>query len=502
MNAPLPMPVGGVDRFAMAVAALPSLPKTIHYEDEYDEKIRAIKVDQCKDSLVLHDSGASHTIRFTRFDQRVRPLIREFLLGSLMERAPRTVILYHSMLTTISAEDIEKAALSEPSTFRTSWSEMTARYSSDSLVTLKALLSFLCQVRFEFWGPTYREFISRALPIQGRDAYSTVRSGDAFLTIDEEARLVNWIDEATIQANSIERSSVEIACLVVCSYQFGMRPKQLGMTRIRDCSIRFSEEDKSAIVHITFQMIKQKDAALSGLALHRKVKREWAPLFVALLKFSEGEGKDTFLFGFSNRIGLSIALNDKLNEIVAGGTRRVAYDLRHSMAQRLVDSGASHEELAAAMGHSQLASGLVYFRASANQAELVNKALGISSVYQRVAKIAADKYISPEELHLLKEDQQIAGVPHGIPIAGIGGCKTGQPSCPYNPVTACYGCPKFMPVIDIAMHEKVLEEFRGIVHLYKDVSRGENHSPAYLQLQRTINEVMGVIQDLKEAHAE
>jgi hypothetical protein len=52
------------------------------------------------------------------------------------------------------------------------------------------------------------------------------------------------------------------------------------------------------------------------------------------------------------------------------------------------------------------------------------------------------------------------------------------------------------------MHEKVLGEFRGIVHLYKDVSRGEAQSPAYLQLQRTINEVMGVIQDLKGAYAE
>jgi len=164
-----------------------------------------------------------------------------------------------------------------------------------------------------------------------------------------------------------------------------------------------------------------------------------------------------------------------------------------------VDSGASHEELAAAMGHSELRTGLVYFRASANQAELVNKALGISETYRTVARIATERFIDESELAKLRGDQQVGGVPHGIPISGIGGCESGQPSCPFNPVTACYGCPKFMPVRDLALHEQVLKDFRSIVLFYKDVGHGEVASPAYLQLQRTISEVQGVIRELEIA---
>lgn len=490
------------DRFLEAVTALPPLPKLIHYEDDYDEKVRSIKVDECLDSVTLHVSGATETLIFIRFDERIRQLMRFFLLISLQDKAPRTVSWYFYLLTKIAVTDIENSALCEPIRFKDGWTELTAKYSSDALVALKGLLAFFCEVRFALWTPLHNEFVSRALPVKQRDPYATVRSGEAFLTIDEEASLVRWIDQSALQAENMDKSTAELACLVVCSYQFGMRPKQLGMARKRDCIVRTSLEDNSVIVHLTFQLVKQRDAALSGLPLHRKVKREWGPLFATLVKHKELDTSDSFLFGFSSRIALSNALIRILAEILPGGARRVAYDVRHSMAQRLVDSGASHEELAAAMGHTRLESGLVYFRATANQAELVNKALGISDTYIAVAKIAANKFISLDELTALKGDQQIAGVPHGIPISGIGGCMTGQPSCPYNPVTACYGCPKFMPVRDAALHEQVLEDFRGIVQFYMDTGRGETHSPAYLQLQRTISKVQDVIRDLKGSSEE
>lgn len=497
MTASLPNKNVAIDPFSAAVAMLPPLPRVIHYEDDYDEKVRSIKVDDCVDSVALHVSGSQATIGFVRIDSRIRTLIRVYLLSSLQDKAPRTVVWNFYVLTAIASEDIEMAALCEPIKFKRSWSELTANYSSDALLAIKGLLSFLCEVRFGRWTPLHSEFVSRALPVPGRDTYSSVRSGDAFLTIDEEATLVRWMDAAALQASHMDKATSELACLIVSSYQFGMRPKQLGMARKRDCAVRLSPEDNSAIVHLTFRMVKQRDTALSGLLLHRKVKREWASLFVRLMNHKDADSNDSFLFGFSSRAALSLALTAQLSEILPQSKRRVAYDLRHSMAQRLVDSGASHEELASAMGHSRLASGLVYFRATANQAELVNKALGISDTYQAVAKIAANKFITPDDLAALKGDKQVGGAPHGIPIAGIGGCSTGQSSCPYNPVTACYGCPKFMPVRDLALHEQVLADFRRIVHFYKDVGRGETHSPAYLQMQRTVSEVQGVIRELR-----
>jgi integrase len=489
-----------LDRFTSALTTMPALPRIIHYEDDYDEKIRSILVDDCNESITLHISGSKGILKLKRFEVRVRPLIRVYLLSLLLDKAPRTVSYYFNLLVGVSVADIENIALSKPNNFKEKWSELSANYSSEALLAIKSLLSFLCKVRFEHWTPLHADFVSRALPVKQRDNYASVRSGDAFISIEEEALLVRWLDKAANNVKNLEKAAVEMACILICSYQFGMRPKQLGMIRKRECSVRISNEDNSSIVYLTFKMIKQLDKTLSGLTLNRKVKHEWAPLFASLMNHKKSDGNDSFLFGFSSRASLSKALIDKLAEILPNIKGRVAYDLRHSMAQRLVDSGASHEELAAAMGHTRLESSLVYFRATANQAELVNKALGISDTYKAVAKIAANKFITLEDLAKLKGENQIAGAPHGIPIAGIGGCRTGQPACPYNPVTACYGCPKFMPVSDLALHEIVLDEFRSIVHFYKNASRGEEHSPAYLQLQRTISEVQSVIRELKGVH--
>jgi hypothetical protein len=161
------------------------------------------------------------------------------------------------------------------------------------------------------------------------------------------------------------------------------------------------------------------------------------------------------------------------------GRKISATDLRHTAAQRLVDAGASQDELAEFMGHTDITTGLVYFQTSPNQAERVNRALGISQVYQKVAQIAHDRFISKEEMAGLKGEHQIAGVPHGIPIAGIGGCASGQPACPFNPITSCYGCRKFMPLHELPIHQQVLQDLRGIVVFFNEASRGDANSPAY-----------------------
>jgi hypothetical protein len=54
-----------------------------------------------------------------------------------------------------------------------------------------------------------------------------------------------------------------------------------------------------------------------------------------------------------------------------------------------------------------------------------------------------------------------------------------------------------MPVHDKAVHERVLVDFRSVVTLFQQSSRGDANSPAYLQLQRTINDVKVVIDELE-----
>lgn len=54
-----------------------------------------------------------------------------------------------------------------------------------------------------------------------------------------------------------------------------------------------------------------------------------------------------------------------------------------------------------------------------------------------------------------------------------------------------------MPIHDVQMHSKVLDDFRGVARFFHDSSRGEAVSPAYLQLERTIAEVQAVVVELE-----
>lgn len=477
------------------VAQLPPLPRVVQYEDDYDEVIRKVEVEQTDKSLTLIVSGSSRTLNMLHFDMPLREIVRHFLLTELLFSAPSSIVLIYQGLRGILPHILGEIILMTPLELKDRWSNLAADFTPDAAYALKSLLRRFCNIAVGNWAPQYRELVSNLAEPQA-DPYSSVRSGDCFISIEEEAKIVRYLDQSSASVSSLTTKELRRAALVLCSYQFGMRPKQLGTLRKRDCNIRTSQEDGLKSAYLTFRTIKQRDLLKARLPLLRKVKREWAPLIVATYELLHLEPTSAFFFGFNSRLALSKALIEKLGEILSS-ERRAAYDLRHSMAQRMVDAGASQEEIAAALGHTSLRSGLVYFRASANQAELVNKALGLSETYQSVAKIAANRFISQKELAELKGDQQIAGVPHGIPIAGIGACETSQPLCSYNPITACYGCPKFLPVRDKGLHEQVLMDFRSVVNDFRAAGMSDQISPAYLQLQRTIAEVQSVINQLE-----
>ena len=52
---------GCSDSFLVEIAALPPLPRVIQYEDDYDEKVRSIKVEDCRESVTLFVSGQKHS---------------------------------------------------------------------------------------------------------------------------------------------------------------------------------------------------------------------------------------------------------------------------------------------------------------------------------------------------------------------------------------------------------------------------------------------------------
>jgi integrase len=409
-----------IEAVESSLAWLPSLPATIRYYDDFCDRYRAIVDPDRNDTWVVEFDGAHSQLDFKRWDICIRPLVKSWCAHLLCVLSPASVRYYLDGLRAIPPEILPNVlcelVLAKPTNIRSFWNLLKARgLSYGAITTLKSLLHYLCAATIAGWGPEWHDLVSQ-LPLPQKDKYASIRIGDVFLTVPEESAIIKGIDEVTERV--IKRGcaiSTEQLCstaLLACNYQYGMRPKQIAMLRMRDVQTWNDGTDQFPAVHLTFTMIKQRWAK-RVLPLVRRVKREWSPIFVVLYARAQAEGKsgDESFFGLTpHQVATSIA--DRLEFIL--GKRRTATELRHSAAQRLVDAGATEEELAAFMGHTDLDTGLVYFRSSVSQAQRVNRALGLSPVYQRITRIAHNRFISSQELAELKGEQQLGGVPHGI----------------------------------------------------------------------------------------
>lgn len=102
--------------------------------------------------------------------------------------------------------------------------------------------------------------------------------------------------------------------------------------------------------------------------------------------------------------------------------------------------------------------------------------------------------ISVANLLRLAPDQQVVGMPHGVPISGIGACSAGQSTCSRNPVLACYTCHKFLPVNDATVHQSVRDSLEVVVMSYDQPQRVDRVSPAMMQLRTTLESVSAIIE--------
>lgn len=479
---------------------LPPLPPVIRYHDDFEDRLRTISDPRKAECFEIHADGQIHTISFSLSSEHFSILLKQAFLYLLGENlSARTAATYVNAGTRLIVSDVVQFLEAGPTKVQSCWAIFSAREPSrDAFLCVKTMLRVLCRYRIGDWAESYNDVIA-ALPLPFVDKYAVVRSGDAFLTVNDEAAIVRYLNESALNScESMSDDELRDAGMLLCGYQFGMRPIQIALLTLRDARVRHEPNEEFAAVHLTFRMVKQRNSTATKPLL-RRVKREWTPIFVEIDRRASMNGQDpaTKIFGMKSTNEASRRIGSVLRSLVE--TDASAVNLRHTAAQRLVDAGASQEELAEFLGHSDITTALVYYETSANQAERVNKALGISDIYQRVARIAHARFISLDELAQLKEPQQLGGAPHGVSIAGIGGCSSGQPVCPYNPIMSCYGCRKFMPIHDLPMHEKVLSDFRGVARLFHDASRGDSVSPAYLQLERTISEVQAVVNELESA---
>jgi integrase len=493
-------PAGDSGVIREVVAALPALPSLVRYHDDFDDKQRSIRdIASCR-KVGVHYAGRVTPLSFEYSSEHLAQLMKHvFVLLIGEDVASVTALQYVSAGRNISPEYATRLLSAGPAGVAAVWASfMELDLPRHTYACAKAMLHLLSKHRLNGWSEDYLELLT-TLPLPFYDKYAVVRSGGAFLSAEAEATIVRFLDEAacSLDGGEVDEVSLQDAAMLLCAYQFAMRPVQIASLTFRDIRIRADPKGQTPSVHLTFRMVKQRNNVVAK-ALLRRVKFEWGSIFVSLSMLAQSNGAEAAdrAFGVESSYEAGLRISALLRRLTGGDES--TYNLRHTAAQRLVDAGASHEELAEFLGHSNSSTALVYYETSVNQAERVNRALGISEIYQRVASIAHHRYITPEELARLKGDQQIAGVPHGVAIAGIGGCTSGQPACPFNPIMSCYGCRRFMPVQDVEMHSRVLDDLRGIARFFLDSSRSDSVSPTYLQLQRTISDVKAVVAELED----
>ncbi|RJG09055.1 site-specific integrase [Pseudomonas cavernicola] len=498
-----------ISALEVAVSTLPQLPSLLRYWDDFAEVWRTIR-DTSLDEWRLEADGKIEMLAFHNFEPPVfKLLLKHWLVWALGKHACATVSIRFSAISRLESDKIKafmEILLLDPLEIRERW-HLTVRpiCSNLKLHAMKSMLCFCCEFYLGKLNPGLRDFIG-AFGAYPPDKYASVRQGDVFLSLPEEVAITAYLDDLSAKVRShsiISTNELRNACILSISYQHAMRPIQIAKLRLSDVTVHQLTDGPS--VQLLFYRAKQRNNG-RRYSMLRTIKREWCWLFDEYHKRRTSDLKGSaFVVGKGALLNSYFGLNPpSVRNVIKtitkslSGIARPATDLRHSAAQRLVDAGASHTELAEFMGHAWSETGLAYFDASPVQAERVNRALALSPIYSKVAEVARTRKIDMPALLALPPEHQIGAVPHGIPIAGIGACDLGQSLCAKNPVLSCYTCSKFLAVRDSQIHQEVLESLRPVVLQFYDASRGENFTPAYMQLRTTLESVQRVISEVED----
>lgn len=486
------------------IAALPSLPSHIRYLDEYEDEWKTIRHPSESENWTIDYDTMSITIDFQKIgDRHIQALFKHFFAWLLQPKSPsithKSYFVIMAIYRDCGANWFLDAVQRTPHEWDIYW---TTRWRSaiqqPTAHVTKLFLYFMCEMCLGDFRPGHVDFV-RSLAFDWSDNYQGVISGDSILTADEEAKIIEHLDNVTERAAHASDEELTKACLLCISYQHGLRPVQISRLNLDDLRIYPGGTDGPLVHFLAYRAKKRK--AGDKTAFVRKIKLEWAPLLVEYhrrrrigqVRTRSEKASDAKLFPFARAMIIN-EIGHTTEQVT--GTRRTATDLRHSAAQRLADAGATVEEVAEFLGHSHADTSLDYFEASPTQAEKLNKALATSPIYSTIAEVARTRTIDKNALLGVPLDNQIGAVPHGIPIAGIGACDLGQSLCSKNPVLSCYTCRKFLPLNDVAIHKEALDKLRPVVRFCFDESLGDNQSPAFVQLKVTLETIQAIIRAL------
>ena len=366
-----------------ACASLPALPSVIRYFDDYAEKHRSIKAPERHSIWTLMLDGRTRNLDCGLLGKHYMPLLKHVYSVWLRSVEPATVVTRAESLGAhierVGTTTIDAMLTMTPDAYRRYWIEKVMPIGSfREAIALRAVLHSLCDLSIGPWSADLHPYVRR-LEGARQDRFRTVRTGECFVPLDQQALIVDYLDDLTARladhAESVGDIELRDACAAIISFQYGFRPGQIARLRISDVRLHVT-----GAVHLSLPLAKRSSPARHRVT--RRIKREWCPLFAAYYHRRIADGGRVLLKGGAppdSFLGLAPhAMSTMIGELMAdiAGEAWTATDLRHTSAQRLVDAGSSHISVSEFMGHASLKTANVYFETSPTQAQRVNAGAG------------------------------------------------------------------------------------------------------------------------------
>lgn len=171
------------EKFSFAV---PELPSVIRYYDDFLDKTCSILKPSEGNVWSISKHGTIETLDFCIFSPELRPLIKHWCCNLIQSFALSTARSRFHALRRILPDDLCLVITAPPTETRTNWHLLLAKdYGAHEVEAIKSLLHYFCKFNLAGWSSQYAEFLS-TLPLPATDKYASVRSGDVFLSVDEE----------------------------------------------------------------------------------------------------------------------------------------------------------------------------------------------------------------------------------------------------------------------------------------------------------------------------
>jgi len=455
----------------------PPAPNTFRVYDKYSDCETIVTTGERV--WTVTKGGATNNLYFAA-DDNERRLQQSILIHTQRDSSPSHLLNFGARLTA-HWELCKRMLLSEPDGIRRFWDLEVLESGRANLC--KTILKLACSCSAGHWSVKHLGVVeglatrSRRSPKQQS---AEIKKRDRLVPVNVQAEITRVLDEAN--AHDLRETHAEGLTALALMYQHAMRPVQL--LSLRTEHLKFTRDASNQLVCvISFHSAKQR-SAVNAFEIPRQMKHEWVHIIECLYNHAVAAGR-TRLFCVTSSGELWTRIRRVLLVFAGSEFDFNALTLRHTGAQSLADAGHDRESIRNFLGHRNIAAAGAYVMASRVQGELVNRAIGASKLYSNILAFAEGEFVSVDEMLKASEEQQVGGIVGDRLVAGIGLCRSGQPLCPFNPVTSCYGCSKFIPSLDRQAHEDAISGMRAQVIAFLNSGKAGT-SPAALQLTQAL----------------